>query len=142
LPETLDVQADFFVEYAELFLGAAPFREVILRRPPQSVRAFLLAHGSALNHLERIWLPAAAVPDINALAGLPSELYQRIRVGLRDIPKTEVVKLASSPAVAAPPAPVTTPPAAPGNAGPIETNPARSLTQILRDLWKRIKSSR
>jgi uncharacterized protein (TIGR02996 family) len=153
-PEILDVNAAFFVEHAELFLGAAPFREVILRRPPQPLSTFLTAHESILIRLEKLILTTMPVPNANELLQLPAGLLQRIRIGSRaqqTLPdyvsnpsNTQIVLPPSVPAVATPAsenvnthATPTMPPASDNEGG---RKPSRSLLQILGDIWRRIRS--
>lgn len=81
-PEILEINAEFFVRYADLFLGAAPFQEIVLRRPPQHLSEFLFQHESLLKRFRKITLP-----NVGGLSTVPPMLVERIRIGLR-VPRT------------------------------------------------------
>jgi len=83
LPEILVVNAYSFVEHADLFLGAAPFREVVLRRLPTPVGAFLMAHEAILSRLDKVII-TIMVHEVAEISRLSTGLRQRIRIGVRD----------------------------------------------------------
>ncbi len=131
-PEVLDVSAEFFASHAELFLAAAPFQEVILRNLPQRLLTYFVDNEARLKLVEKLVLP-----NVHFLPNIPAGLVDRIRIGVRA--QQTIAEYRADPlnrrgqVFAEQLIPAITTPDTNAEAAP------RSVGQILRDVWRRIR---